>query len=249
MNSIWKDKLYMGFSIIVLIIIWKILSNVVGWDIILPSPDITLENLVKILSSDGFFVIVGNTILKSLVGFLMAIFFATVIGIMAGIFNPIYYLFSPVANTIKAAPSISLILLALIWLGSDKTPVLVGFLVIFPILYSNIVEGIKNVDDELIEMAKVYKVPRLRVLRELYLPSIFSYFMAGASTAIGLNLKVVIAAEVLSQSMNSIGESMQLEKYYLNTAGVFAWTIIAIITASILEIILNTLHKRIEKWK
>ncbi len=249
MNSTWKDKVYMGFSILVLIIIWEGLSFIIGWDIILPSPKATLHNLLEIISSSKSYIAVFNTIFKSIIGFIIAVGCASIMGIMSGIFRPIYYIFRPVVNVIKASPTIAIILLSIIWLGSDKTPVLVGFLVIFPILYSNIVEGIENVDNDLVEMATVYKVPKWTVIKDLYLPSILSYFMAGASTAIGLNLKVVIAAEVLSQSMNSIGESMQLEKYYLNTAGVFAWTIIAIITASVFEGILSRLHRRIEKWK
>jgi NitT/TauT family transport system permease protein len=247
--STYKDKLYAILSIVFLIILWKGLSIFIGWEIILPTPEVTLKKLIEIMKSESFFIAVYNTVMRSLIGFFIALFLAAVIGTLAGIFKPMYYLFSPLMNIIKATPTIAIILLALIWLGSEGTPILVGFLIIFPILYSNIVEGIHNVDSDLIVMATMYKVKRWRIIKELYFPSILSYLMAGASTALGLNLKVVIAAEVLSQSAVSIGEGMQFEKIALNTAGVFSWTIVAIIISSLFDYSLKGLHKKMEKWK
>lgn len=249
MNSIWKNKLYTFLSIVFLLILWKGLSIFIGWEIILPSPEDTLRSLINIMKSNDFFGSVFNTVVRSLIGFGLALGLAIVLGILSGIFKPLYYIFNPLISIIKATPTIAIILLALIWLGSNRTPILVGFLIIFPILYTNILEGIHNVDDDLVEMAKMYRVRDLRIIKELYFPAILSYLMAGVSTALGLNLKVVIAAEVLSQSMTTMGEGMYMEKIVLNTAGVFSWTIVAIIIAAAFEYSLKSLQGRIEKWK
>ncbi len=133
----------------------------------------------------------------------------------------------------------AVILLALIWLRSEKAPILVAFLVTFPILYQNVVQGIRQVDLKLIEMVNLYGVNKWKILKDLYLPSIRSYLLAGMSTAMGLTIKIVIAAEVLSQPYLSIGTSFQLEKAHLNTAGVFAWSFIAIVLASIFDWIIE----------
>lgn len=249
MNSIWKDRLYTGISIVFLIILWKFLSLTIGYEIILPSPETTLTRLICIIKSELFLKAVYNTITRSLVGFFMALLSAIILGILAGIFRPVYYLLGPLVNIIKATPSIAIILLSLIWLGSEYTPILVGFLIIFPILYSNIIAGINNVDSDLIEMANMYEVKKWRIIKEIYFPSILSYLIAGATTALGLNLKVVIAAEVLSQSIVSIGEGLQFEKYSLNTAGVFSWVIVAITISAMFDCSLKTIQKKIEKWK
>ncbi len=248
-DYISQNKIYTVISIVSLIILWKLLSISVGREIILPSPEATIENLILIIKSKGFIEAVINTVTRSLVGFAIALFCALLLGVTAGIFKPVYYLLDPLVTVIKATPTIGIILLALIWLKSDYAPILIGFLIIFPIMYSNVVEGIYNVDSDLIEMADMYEIRRWRILREVYMPSIISYLMAGISTALGLNLKVVIAAEVLSQSVNSIGDNFYLEKIKLNTAGVFAWIIVAIIISWFFDLILRNTYRRIVKWK
>ncbi|WIF94007.1 ABC transporter permease [Caminicella sporogenes] len=249
MNSILKDRLYLLISIAVLIMLWKFLSLIIDSEIILPSPEKTLIELISIIKQKTFLRAVFNTIFRSLTGFFISLILAVIIGILSGIFKPVHYIFKPIVGIIKSTPSIAIILLSLIWLGSEYTPILVGFLIIFPILYSNIIEGIRNVDEDLIEMANIYKVKKWRIIKEIYFPSILSYLMAGAVTCLGLNLKVVIAAEVLSQSVVSIGEGLQFEKYNLNTAGVFSWVIIAVIISAIFDYSLLKLQNRIEKWK
>jgi len=248
-DYIFKNKIYTGISIVILILLWKLLSIIVGMEIVFPSPETTFIHLVELFKSPVFITSVVNTVLRSLIGFFVALFFALILGISAGVMKPIYYLLEPLITAIKATPTIGIILLALIWLESNQAPILIGFLIIFPVMYSNVVEGIYSVDSDLIEMAYIYRVNKWRILKEVYIPSILSYLMASISTAIGLNLKVVIAAEVLSQSLNSIGDNLYLEKIKLNTAGVFAWIIVAIIVAWILESILRILYRFVVKWR
>lgn len=248
-DYISQNKIYTGISIVFLIVLWKFLSIYVGKEIILPSPEATIENLIFIMKTHGFIEAISNTLIRSLAGFSIALFCALIMGVAAGIFKPVYYLLDPLVTVIKATPAIGIILLALIWLKSEYAPILIGFLIIFPVMYSNVVEGIYNVDSDLIEMAHMYDVKKWRILKEVYIPSIVSYLMAAMSTALGLNLKIVIAAEVLSQSINSIGDSFYFEKINLNTPGVFAWIIVTITISWCFDFILGNIYKRITKWK
>ena len=71
------------------------------------------------------------------------------------------------------------------------------------------------------------------------------------TSAININLKMVIAGEVLSQPKFGIGSNLQMEKMYLNTSGVFAWIIIILVISKILGYVGIVLRKIIkeEKWK
>ncbi len=82
----------------------------------------------------------------------------------------------------------------------------------FPIICTNVIEGIKNIDIKLIEMAKIYKIKKYRIIREIYLPSMVPFLIAAISTSFGIGWKVVIAAEVLSQPKYAIGTSLQTFK-------------------------------------
>lgn len=234
-NKSYKEVAYTCISVIALIILWKVISVVVGKEIIIPSPESTLERLIFIIKQDNFIPSIMNTLIRTILGFLFAFTLALILGMLSGFFKPVYYLLKPVVLINKAMPTMAVILIALIWLKSEIAPILVGFLVIFPILYSSVILGIRNVDTKLIEMVKMYKLSNTKIIKDIYIPSIKSYLTTAASTAMGLNLKVIIAAEVLSQPRVSIGTSFYIEKVNLNTAGVFAWSIIAILMAGILD--------------
>jgi NitT/TauT family transport system permease protein len=154
----------------------------------------------------------------------------------------------PWVTVIKATPVMSVIILAIIWFRTDTVPIFVTFLMIFPIIYGNVVAGIRNVDRHLLEMARIYKVKIYRIIGELYLPSILPYLLAGASTAIGITWKVIIASEILSQPKFAIGTNLMLGKIELATAQVVAWTVVAIIISFLFEYLLKILENRLKTW-
>lgn len=248
-NFITRDKLYSIAAFLLILIIWGLLSNVVGAEVLLPSPADTSRELFRIINAEDYWLSVFSTTLRAMIGFLFTLIAAFVFAVLSGIWKPISYLFEQIVLIAKAAPPISIVLLALIWLGSERSPVLVGFLVIFPIIYSNIIAGIEDVDKKLLEMAKIFKVGAIRKITQIYLPSIMPYILAACSTALGLNLRVVIMAEVLSQPQISIGTSLHSERVFLNTAGVFAWTLTAIALAAIFDLGMNFLKSKVLRWK
>lgn len=248
-NLLNKSSHPLVLSILLLFAVWKLLSIWVAAEILLPSPEKTLVTLYRIVFEPGFLLLIGHTVARSLIGFFIALIIGLILGIIGGTYKPAFTLLMPLVSVTKATPTMSVILLALIWMHTEIAPILVGFLVIFPMIYTNVVEGIRSIDVKLLEMASIYKIKRKRIIYEIYLPSLSSYLVASATSAMGLNLKVVIAAEVLSQPENCIGTSLYMEQINLNTAGVFAWTIIAILISSIFDYSLNLFHKRTNKWK
>lgn len=242
-NKNFRELLYTMLSIIILLIFWKVVSLIIDKEILVPSPEKTFIEIINIIQSAYFIPSLVNTLKRALVGFIMAVGIGIFLGMMGGLFKPIYYLLRPIVLVNKAVPTMAMILLALIWLESEKAPVLVGFVVIFPIIYENVVQGIRNVDVKLIEMMKIYDVSRWDMIKELYIPSMRTYLYGAMTAAMGLNLKIIIAAEVLSQPRISMGTSFQIEKVNLNTAGVFAWSLITIVLAGVLEQTLRIMRR------
>jgi NitT/TauT family transport system permease protein len=181
-------------------------------------------------------------------GFLISCVVGVVLGMVAGFSAPVYWLLQPWVTVIRTTPVMSIVILAIIWFQSDIVPIFVTFLMIFPIIYGNVVAGIKNIDKQLLEMARMYRVKPRRVILELYFPSILPYLMAGASSAMGITWKVIIAAEILSQPVYAIGTSLMLAKIYLETAQVMAWTVVAIVISFTSEYLLNVLENKLKTW-
>ncbi len=237
----------MLFSILAVILIWEIASIVVGNEVKIPSPQSTLKALVLIVSDKSFFTKLTNTIGRVLISFSLSFTIAVVFGVVAGFFKPFYYLLKPVLIVQRSIPTMAVILLALIWLNREIAPVLVGSLIVFPIIYTSVVTGIRSIDTKLLQMTNVYKLDNKTKIKYLYLPSIKKSLISISSVAISLCIKVTIAAEVLSQPKNAIGTSFQMEKVSLNTAGVFAWAIIAITIASFFEYLISMKWRKIIK--
>ncbi len=238
-----NKKNYIIISILGLLLLWQILALLINKSIILPSPQETYKELVFIVKQPEFFITIINTLKRVILGFIISFILALLLS-FASIKESIYYSLKPLVTTFKVVPNMAIILLALIWLKADYAPILVGFLIIFPVLYESSLKGIKSVNKELLQMAKVYNINKLKIFKDIYLPSMKPFILMGINSALSLNLKIVIAAEVISQPVNSIGGFFQIEKSNLNTAGVFAWAVISIIIGGIFEIIISLVLKK-----
>jgi NitT/TauT family transport system permease protein len=248
-SIIKKDRLYTVLSFALLLVIWKIISVIVNSAIIIPSPEITLVSLFNLIKTRDFFIIILFSLERGLIGFALSFVLGLLVGFAAG-FNRVFNkIFEPFLVIIRSTPVITIILIALIWFKANNVPIFASFLMSFPIICTNVIEGIKNIDPQLLEMAKVYRIKRTRVIKEIYLPSIIPFLTAAISTAFGIGWKVVVAAEVLSQPKYAIGSSLQNSKIYLNINDVFAWTIVAILIGYLFERLIRLIEKKSLKWK
>ncbi len=248
-NFITKNKLITVFSIVLILVIWKIIAFYMKSELIVPSPEKTLKTFFEIIISKDFLPAVSLTIFRGLLGFLISFILGVFIGILTGLNSSFNAFFKPIIITIRSTPVIALILLALIWLKTDFVPIFIAFLTMFPVITINIAEGIKNVDKDLIEMAKIYKVKMKRIISDIYIPSIVPFIISGVSTAIGFGWRAVIIGEVLSQPKYGIGTFMQNAQTYLLVTEVIAWTIIAVIIGYLFEKLIRLSEKRIVTWK
>lgn len=220
-------------AVALFLLVWKYASAAVEAEIILPGPKATLFKFAELLSRADFWRSVGISAWRVLSGFLLSVAAGMIIGVPAGIKSAFRSAFSPLLAVIRTTPIMSVILIALLWFETGTVPVFSAFLIGFPVLVQNIITGIRETDPKLIEMADAYELSRRRKLFDLYIPSLVPYLISGAQTALGLTWKVVVAAEVLSLPQLGIGAQMQYAQMSLETAEVFAWTVVAIICAGV----------------
>ena len=122
---------------------------------------------------------------------------------------------------------------------------------VLPIIYTNMLQGVKSTDGSLLEMAKLYRVGWLKKLKYIYLPQIKPYLLSACTISIGMSWKAGVAAEVIGIPDGSIGERLYEAKVYLSSADLFAWTVIVILISILFEKVflytLNRLYVRLEK--
>lgn len=238
-ECILKDRKLSIISKIIIIIGWTLLSSIVDNEVIFPTIKSTAISLIHLIQSPNFFIIIGYSLIRGLIGFIISLFLAIVIGIFSSISKIIYNLMVPIISFLTSVPTIAIIILALIWLNNEMVPIFIGFIMVFPILYETVLKGIFNIDKDIIAMAEIYKVDKITIIKDIYIPSIFLNLSLVFTSTLGINLKMVIAGEVLSQPKYAIGSNLQLQKMYLNTSGVFAWIIVILLIAKIFEYIMK----------
>ena len=221
----------------------------IGQEILLVSPVRVLSRILSLMGEPDFFVILGSSMLRILLGFLSAVALGVLLGVLTAKSNACRTLFAPVRALIKATPVASFILLALVWMYTGTVPAFISFLMVLPTVWSNVEQGILETDPNLLEMAKAYRFSALKKIRLLYIPSVLPYFLAAFSTGLGLGFKSGIAAEVICLPKRSIGINMYYSKIYLETPDLLAWTVIVVLLSILLEWGLVRLVKKALRYR
>ena len=153
-------------------------------------------------------------------------------------------LLRPYVLAIKAVPVASFIILALIWMRTSALPLFISFLMVFPILYTNVLAGLRSADGQLLEMARAFRVPWRRQLHSILLPAVEPFLLAGCAAALGMSWKAGVAAEVIGVVAGSLGERLYDAKIYLQTADLLAWTAVIVALSALFERLVLALLRR-----
>ena len=140
-------------------------------------------------------------------------------------------------------PIATIIILFLVWTKVENLSISVSIFMSLPIIYVNILKGLEQLDKNLFEMAKVFRITTIKKIIYIYISQVSPYFEAGGVNALGIAWKSGIAAEVIGLPYNSIGEVLYESKIYLNTTSLFSWAIIIIILGFISEIFFKFIIK------
>jgi len=132
-------------------------------------------------------------------------------------------------------PVASFIILAFLWIDTKNLSILISFMMVVPMIYANVLWGLKATDAKLLEMAEVFHLSLLKRIIAIYIPSVTPYFISAVTIGLGFCWKAGIAAEVIGIPSGSIGERLYEAKLYLMTKELFAWTIVIIIISVLFE--------------
>lgn len=215
--------------------VWQWVSAAIGQEILLVSPVSVLLRLSELVREEAFWTSVWFSLARISGGFLLAALSGVLAAALAYCFAPVRILLAPPVFAVKATPVASFVILCLVWVSSRNLSVLIAFLMVFPIIYLNTLEGLQQTDRKLLEMAKIFRVTPLRRIVGIYLPQCRPYFLTGCRVSLGLCWKSGIAAEVIGLPDGSIGEMLYQAKIFLQTADLFAWTVVIVAISVVFE--------------
>lgn len=230
-----KEVLYRAGAIILALALWSLLAKVLDNKLLLVSPWATLEKLAHLVRDGQFWATVAYSLLRIMAGYLLAVAAGAVMGFIAGRVKAVEILLWPYVSAVKAVPVASFIILCLIWLDFTSLTILISFLIVFPVIYSNVLNGVRAVRPQMTEMANLYKVPWTRRFLYIELPAVKPYLLSAAGVAVGMAWKAGVAAEVIGVVQGSVGGKLYDAKVYFETADLFAWTLVIIVVSVLLE--------------
>lgn len=220
---------------IIFIFTWTIIALLVNNGLYLPSPWETLLALKGILVQKQTYLILGLSTLRVALGLVLALTIGSFLGLLGGFNRTVSILLTPLESLLKSVPVVSFIMLALLWIGSRGVPIFISFLMTMPIFWSAVEASVKQADPKLLEMMDVFSLGFYKKLKYFYLPWAAGYLKLAIRQAVGLAWKAAVAAEVLSNTPLSLGRKIQESKVYLETADLFAWTLLLLLFSFLME--------------
>lgn len=247
-STSWNFKKWELAGVALLFGGWAALSAVTN-SMLLPSPGAVLLELGRILSSPADLKEALVTLIRGFSGIGLAVITGAAAGFLAGQNRWLEGLLRPTIALMKAIPVVSVIILMIFWFTTDRVPVIIGFMIAFPVVYHAVLQGARQVDRKLLEMAQVFRVPESRRLTGIYLPSLLPFLVGGMDAAVGIGWKSVIAAEVICQPRYGIGTQLMNAKYNLVMEPLFAWTLLAVTLSYLAEHGIRAVHTAMNRWQ
>ena len=215
--------------------VWEVAARAIDARIILVGPLEVLARLVALAGTGEFWASVGVSLGRIGVGFAAAVVAGTALAALASRSAAVRELLAPLMGAMKAVPVASFVILVLLWVSSRYLSVVIALVMALPVVYTNVLEGIRQTDPRLLEMCEVFHVRGWDRVRLVYASQVLPYFRAAVTLALGLSWKAGIAAEVIGLPDFTIGEHLYDAKVYLDTPDLFAWTVAIVVVSVTLE--------------
>lgn len=213
------------------------------------SPLLVANELWSLLASGELLTDVWMTVSEALIAFVVS----SALGIVCGLLlsrSPFWdEVLAPLVVALNSLPRIALAPLIILWFGVGVTAkVVTAFTLVFFILLVNTLAGAKNVDNDILTIARLMGASKRDLLWKVTLPSALPWIFAALSIALTYSLLGVIVAEILA-SNQGLGYLIAASAGNFNTAGVFAALVVLAAIAWAFSTGMRKIEGRLLRWK
>jgi NitT/TauT family transport system permease protein len=232
-----------------LLIGWWLLSLRYG-AYVLPSPAAVLLGLRDVVISGEIWRHTVASLSRIAVGFGGAVLVAVMLGLLAFVSRLARGVVHDVLTVLNSTSVFVWIVISIIWFGlSNLAPIFTTFMITLPVVASNLVEGVANVDRRLLEMGDVYRLSGRQKFTAIVVPSTLPYLVAGMKVGFGLALKVSVVAEIFGVT-SGIGYIMNYSREILATQMVFVWALVMIGVMALTDtLVFDAVSRRLMRWR
>jgi NitT/TauT family transport system permease protein len=216
----------------------------------MPAPHNVVRVLWTEMTAGPIWADVAITLTRIAIAFCIAMSAALVLGFVMGLSRSAERYFDVWVVGGLTLPSLVLILTVYMIVGlNEKAAVIAAALPVIPILTINIWEGIKGVDQKLIDMSRAFHASSPRIIRSVIAPQIAPTLLASARFGLGLIWKMVLFVELLGRS-DGIGYKIEFYYQMFNMSEVLAHALLFLLIMLFIEIVLlGKLERHLFRWR
>lgn len=237
------NLLYIVVAVALILLAWWAAAAAADSEFVVPEIGATFVAFKKVFQNPEFWNGLIGTLLRSVIGFgiSVALFFVTFF--LSTAFVAFKRVAEPIIGVMRSLPAVAVTLILMLAVGGNATPVILGILVIYPIMYSSAVARTATLPQELKEICILCGGGRLTMFKSVYLPCLAGGLPESLATTFSYNIKAVIGAEILAQTVSSLGMLMKLSQVYLQPSMLMAFVIAAVVVSVVAEAVIRFVLK------
>ncbi len=236
-------------SAIILFVLWYALSYQVTTDVV-PTPHQTVRVLFKSLDDGYIWSDLRVSFIRISVSFLVSLSVGVAAGFALGRIRWIEEIFGSWVTVAATIPSLLVVVVVYLSVGlNDRAAVLGAAFIVAPIVIYNIWQGMKTLDPELSEMARVFNVPRRTAFRWVFLPQTYPFVFASARQGLALTWKIMIFVELVGRS-SGVGYRINFWYRLFNMERALSAALLFVVIMLLVELVLvRRLERYLFRWR
>lgn len=235
--------------VISLFVLWEYLSIWLDAGFYVSQPTKVLAQLHKWVLDGTIFVHLSYTLQETVLGFTLGATAGMTLGLVLGLVPFLSRLFDPIIVAFYSVPKVALAPLFIVWFGIGMTmKVVLSAMSVFFLVLFNTLAGVRDVDRELVDVIRLMKGGRIRIIAEVMLPSVLVWVFSGLRISVPYALIGAVTGEILT-SNRGLGFLVSRSANQLDTTGIFAALFALIFVSVTLYTIIINVERKVLRWK
>jgi NitT/TauT family transport system permease protein len=233
-----------------LVAIWETASRV-GWldPFYLPPPSAVAAVLASIFADGSVWTHLEATLVAGAAGLIGGVIIGVILGFAAATTPLLAELLEPLMTLLNAIPRVVLAPLLVIWLGIGlASKMALALILVAVLLFFAVFNGIREVDQRLVERVRTLGGGRRVLVREVYAPSVTAWIMGNLKIAVGFALTGSIVGEFVASS-RGLGYLLQFAQSTYNAALTIALIVLIMTVVLLLFAAAERLERRLLRWR
>lgn len=227
-------------GILLVVALWAVTAAIYNKPLILPSVGSTLAGFFGFFATGEFYAQIAMTFARSVACFALSYALAFGLALLSAYCKWFTQAIKPIILLLRATPIIAVILIALVAFNSNILPIIVGFLTIFPLIYSAFYQQLTSEKMvKSLQVCAVYHTRKRDMAQYLYIPTLAHMSLQQAEALLPLAVKVVISAEVLAYTRVGLGLAMRSAQMNVETDKLLAYAFVAVLLSVIAQLLIK----------